>query len=189
MKSRTILAALLSAVLCTLGASQEETSTQDILDEMARQDEARIAGLPKDVQSLAGVKGVYVLLEYPTADANALDLADAPLQKDIEVKLRLAGVDVITAEENLLSEDGACLRVNISTVGGGKLIAYNVLVRFEQDVYLARSPNRFYVGAPTWRRETFGAGSLAEVAEAIQIALQNGIEDFLTDYITANARR
>lgn len=188
MRSRIVLAVVLLGAMSTLGTSQEGVSAEgDVFDEMARQEAARIARLGQDVRSLAGVKDVYVLIEYATDDAKGVGLPDDPLQGDIEVRLRLAGIKVIPAEESLLSEDGACLRVKIRTVGKDKLLVYNVSVQFEQDVYLARSPNRYYVGAATWQRGVFGAGSVSEVAEVVREAVKGAIDEFLNDYLTANA--
>ena len=53
-----------------------------------------------DVQSLKGIQGIAVLVEPLGSDVEAVGLHTSDIQTDVELKLRLAGIKVLTLGES-----------------------------------------------------------------------------------------
>ncbi len=67
-------------------------------------------------KSLRGLKGVYVLVEFLTEDAQRQGLDDSQLQTDAELRLRKANVHVATQTEMIQSDNIGTLYINVGTM-------------------------------------------------------------------------
>lgn len=105
-----------------------------------------------DRQTLKGLRRLAVVVEDLDPDLER-QVSLSTLQTDIELKLRLAGITVLSQRETLrtLGSPYLYVRVNVlqsnSTPG---LFAYSVSVALKQRAALVRDPE-ILVGAETWR--------------------------------------
>lgn len=74
-------------------------------------------------ETLRGLKGVYVLVEHLNPEAERDGLDKTTIQTDVELKLRQAGIQVLTGTEWLAEPGAPCLLVQAGTLppNGGAL--------------------------------------------------------------------
>jgi hypothetical protein len=94
-------------------------------------------------KSLRGLVGAYVIVE-PLPDEEKRDGLNAQdIRTDVELKLRLAGVKVLTEEEWYAAPGHPFLYVNVNTkLHDGNLWVFSTEVSLEQDVLLERDQTR-----------------------------------------------
>ena len=138
-------------------------------------------------QTLAGLRGVSVLVERISDAAQRDGLLADQIQTDVEVKLRQAGIPVLTSAES--STDSPYLYVNPqlfkNTVG---LYVYNLEVRLDQAVSLRRQPS-ISTTAPTWSA-TAQYGTVAPAAlGSVRDRIRDLTDQFINAYLAANPKR
>src|SRR5437899_9138582 len=101
--------------------------------------------------TLAGLRGVYVVVSDMKEDARQKGLWEAQLRTDVELKLRQAGINVLTEEEvrrtpglPYLYVTVSTLQLQASTLFG--LYAFAVNVELVQAICLGRSPTVLTLG-------------------------------------------
>ena len=146
MKSKLFLTVLLLAAITTIGISQEKAvnrlaGLKEVAEKARIAEKERIANLPNNVRSLVGIKGIYVVIGELKEAAKSAGLTKEKLKTDVELKLRLAGIKVNSAEEYLASEDTVDLSVVVSTItdDGYLNMIYNVSCKTSQRVVLVRN--------------------------------------------------
>lgn len=96
------------------------------------------SSLESEVESLKGLTGVTVLEENLSAEAEQDRLTRAAIQTDVEVKLRLAGISVLTSAQGLQTpgEPFLYVRVNAMKVSPTALnsYAYSIHVSLRQTI-------------------------------------------------------
>ena len=99
-----------------------------------------LAGDEPNQTALRGLKGVYVLVESLAPEAEQLGLNKGQLKTDVELRLRKAGVRVLTKEEWKRIPGVPYLYVNVNTFirAGSALCAYSTSVVLNEMVMLAR---------------------------------------------------
>ena len=127
--------------------------------------------------------------------------ADSPskeqIQTDIELKLRLAGIKVLTEEERYREPGYPYLYVQISTIGGMRLLleglegrpyGYSFNISLIQWVYLARD-REMYHNASTWRITPGYVWHVGEVNFMSQRDMVNELVNrFINDYLSVNPK-
>ncbi len=196
MKSKLFLIVLLLAVITTIGISQDKQS-QDTKDktvkaaaQAAKIEEERIAKLPKYIQSLAGIKGVVVLIENLNNAARSTGLTEKQVITDVELKLGLAGIKVNSMEEYHASEDRACIFVDIKTVSNNDspTIVSSICVDLTQEVRLLRSPFTTVL-AKTWEQQRLCMATKGEFPEEARKKVKASMDKFIRHYLTANPKK
>lgn len=180
---------LLSAVCFSAKHGAEKTKAASVSAEEAQ----RVMELPNSIASLYGVEGVYVLVENLHADAKALGLKKETVVTMVKLKLRLAGVRILSEQEYLSTPDGPCLYININASrafmdSASTLCAVCVSVEFCQTVDLTRWPPLPVFGAPTWRTWGVRAASPETVGE-LYTATEKSIDTFIDAYLMANPKK
>src|SRR6266550_4123844 len=100
--------------------------------------------------TLAGLKGVQVLVESIKDEVQRDGLRESQIQTDVELKLRQAGISVLTHEEWLSTVGLPFLHVNVHAFKRPtSLYAFQVDIELHQKVRLIRNPS-LTVLAPTW---------------------------------------
>ena len=134
-------------------------------------------------ESLRDLDGVKVVVEDVPHD-----LSRDRLQKDIESKLKLAGIKVLNSGEFPVGDP--YLRVRMSaTPERACLIAYHIDIEFAQVVFLRRDPTVTFNRATTWKaRERMGLVPAAKLAEAIQHDLAEQADQFIAAFDFANPK-
>lgn len=142
---------------------------------------AGIAG--KD--SLAGIQGIRVLIIGLQDDAKEDGLTEDALRVDVELRLRQAGIVVLSDEERRREPTLARLDIGINTLRSEGLYAYSISVSLAQTVRLLNG--RLILGATTWDSGSVGmvgAKNLRRVRES----LGDKIDEFINDYLAVNPK-
>jgi len=139
-----------------------------------------------DRATLTGLHGVGVIVERLDAEVERAGLTRGMLQTDAELKLRLAGIQVLTDQE-LDKEPGhplLLLTPNILLRSG----AFGCSVELLQNVQLIRAPS---VGtlAPTWSTSGVGVAPARRVLEDVRNTFKGLVDRFVNAYLAANPKK
>jgi hypothetical protein len=134
--------------------------------------------------TLKGISAVTVIVDLGSPDgAKALGLSADTIQTDVELKLRLAGIRVVTQEEALKLPGGPALEVQIDLTKDA--LAASIDVDLCQDAWLERDTIAA-VAVPTW-----GVGRVAAhpTAEQIRDAVKDHVDEFLNAWLSVNPKK
>jgi hypothetical protein len=139
-------------------------------------------------RSLKGLKGINVLVEPVKAEVEQGGLTKTSIQTDVELKLRQAGITVLTEAESLAAPGSPYLYISVGTVGSGPLSAYATHVELAQSVRLDRDPGIWLAGATTWSVAsvgTVGRDNLREIRDDIK----DNVDQFINAYLSVNPKK
>ena len=137
--------------------------------------------------SLCGLKGVRVQIDARILSSAAKEAVFdiVTIQNDVELKLRLAGIKVLTKDE-LPSEPGRPY-LHVLIVATGRIVL-EIDCELMQDVQLIRDP-RFSISAPTWAR----AETVSVDAKVFNQHARDGVKDltdqFINAYLSVNPKK
>jgi hypothetical protein len=135
--------------------------------------------------SLRGLKGIYVLVEHLNKDLIKDGLNTDTIKTDVEQKLRLAGIGILSRDDFFKELGYPYLYIDANALKlqrGGYV--YNIDVALMQAVIL----ERFFVRlqAQTWSREDLGATPrLDTIRDSIEIL----VDQFINAYLSANPKK
>jgi hypothetical protein len=139
-------------------------------------------------QTLRGISGISVVVENLKEQARQGGLHEEDIRTDVELKLRLAGVKVLTAPESTALPGSPYLYVSVTSVlSGAGVYGLYVEVSLNQRVLLAREQS-ISVTAPTWSTSyivTIGMNNLLEVRDDIKEL----VDKFLNAYLSVNPKK
>jgi len=141
-------------------------------------------------KSLRGLRGVYVLVEDLRPEVEQAGLTKAMIQTDAELKLRLAGIRVLTQDENL-KEPGMPYLYLRATVfqSSPKSWRFSVTVELTQYVQLTRNP-AIVVGAHTWSSERLnGIAPSADMPQMVRSDSKDLVDQFINAYLAVNPKK
>jgi hypothetical protein len=139
-------------------------------------------------KSLRGLSGVHVLVENLTDDAKRVGLDTDTIQTDVELKLRLAGITVLTSEESLRAPGMPDLYVNVDVMAFNGFYVYSVTVEVDQNVMLRRNYDSV-IGAATWSVTGVGGATSQSAKSGGREFLSELIDHFLNAYLDANPKK
>jgi len=149
-------------------------------------------GYAQDVEqtrnSLRGLSGVYVVSENPLEeDAIRGGLSHDTIRKEAELKLRLAGIRVLSREEWEKEPGRPYLQVWPKVLKGGVLggYIYHISLEFKQYVSLVRSSS-IQVFGTTWSAEHMG---YTPELKDIQDKVKDRIDQFINAYLSVNPKK
>ena len=127
--------------------------------------------------TLAGLKGVHVLVESIKDEVQRDGLRESQIQTDVELKLRQAGITVLTHEEWLSTTAAPYLYVNVQVFKNpAHFYAYSANVELRQRVTLVHSPSTSVL-ATTWSAQgtigTVGSQKVGSVRKTCATQLTN----------------
>ena len=139
--------------------------------------------------TLVGLTGVYVLVENIPDEAQRDGLDTTQIRTDVELKLRQAGITVLTQQEGLSTAAAPYLYVNVQVLKNpAKFYAFSADVELRQRVTLVHDPS-MSVLATTWSATgtigTVGSQKLASVREVVR----DLTDQFINAYLAANPKR
>jgi len=145
-----------------------------------------LAGDELDQRALRGLKGVSVLVEGMNPQAERLGPTKAQIQTDVELRLRKAGVRVLTKKEGDETPGMPWLYVNVNTLFLQKipLVVYNISVVLNEMVTLARGFE--HVGS-IWSTGFTGAVGVSNIG-AIRKDVGDQVDKFINDYLAVNPK-
>jgi len=139
-----------------------------------------------DKFSLRGLKGAYVLVEDLRPEIERGGLSKTQIQTDVELKLRMAGIVVLSREEFYDALGRPYLYVNVTALKDIKDrgYAYYVSVKLQQEVYLVRTPLDFTkYDAVTW--EVGNVATSPNIRE-IRADVKDQVDIFINAYLSVN---
>lgn len=140
--------------------------------------------------TLAGLKGVWVLVEVEQAhqDVKKHGLTDQQIQTDVELQLKQHDIKVLSEEQWQKTPGSPCLCVylnHIATETG--LCADSIKVSLRQDVVLLRDPQK-PSWAATWETGSVGLTGEEHFGEGVRKDLEKRIDEFINAYLAANPK-
>ena len=99
-------------------------------------------------ETLRGIPAIFVVIEGLDPDLEKDGLSKSQLQTDVELKLRLAGIKVLTWEQGRFQPGAPFLYLNIATSKKIGLYAFTIRLAFHQDAQLLRN-NHLTAGVST----------------------------------------
>ncbi len=139
--------------------------------------------------SLAGLTGVYVVVEDIEPDAERDGLAQSTLRTDVELKLRQAGMRVLSKDEWLAATGFPNLYLNVNTLKDRMgTYAFCIDLVLKQEVRLTRNPAITFRGI-TWEAAgvvgTVGPENLHRVRDHVR----DRVDKFINAYLAANPKK
>ena len=137
--------------------------------------------------SLKGLKGVYVLVEPLEAEVERDGLNQTSIQTDVELRLRQAGIKVLTEAERLAAPGTPFLYVLVNAKSGSPY-AFSINVELCQDVRLDRDPSMQISGATTWSVTavgTVGRNNLRDIRDMVK----DYVDRFINAYLSVNPKK
>jgi hypothetical protein len=144
---------------------------------------ASIAQQDFHTETLKGITTVAAAVETNSDGAKALGLTTESIQTDIELKLRMAGMHVVTMEELSKLPGMPCVCVQIAITPQAS--AAHVFVRLEQNSLLQRN-GQLALGVTTW---DVGTLLYNPNAQAIRDNVKDNIDKFLNAWLSVNPKK
>ena len=138
-------------------------------------------------QSLKGIGRLHVLIEDLTPSTRKAGFRKDHILKDTERKLRLAGIQSLTQNQNLMVKGQPYLYIALSAqqnASANNLIVYYMKVELVQNVLLERDPD-ILADASTWSIDKIGA---THRIRQVRDELNDYIDTFLEAYGSVNAK-
>jgi len=134
--------------------------------------------------SLAGIKGVGVVVEDLAQDAEQEGFTTLLVQADVEQKLRAAGITVLAEEELAKTPCIPYLYVNIFTFRETELYAYHITLELKQMVALIRKSG-VQQSAATWKISSGGTVGAMKLRE-LRAFVKDAVDRFISAWKAAN---
>ncbi len=127
------------------------------------------------------------MVESVASDAERDGLTRSQLQTDVEVRLRKAGIRVLTEGERQDMPGGPYLYVSVNTLKREDgIYVVSIFVDLRQKVFLARKPS-FSMYKATWDMSSIGAVGAARL-RTVRTGVADIVDTFISDYLAVNPR-
>jgi hypothetical protein len=146
-----------------------------------------VAAVDAGRQSLKGVKGVFITVEPLAPEIERDGLTQRLIRKSVEVRLRRAGIKVLSKVEWFEEGGHPLLYVNahVLRLAESKEYIYAINVAVKQNVYLTREPIQIPSAATWW------PGSVAGITpklSAVRDAINKQVDAFIQAYYSVNRK-
>jgi hypothetical protein len=147
------------------------------------------------VASLKGLEGVEVLVEELKSEVESFNITAIQIQSDVEAKLRMAGIKVLSKEENEKAQSSRrpylYIRINsYKPPWEREVVIFNMDLALNQQVVLPgkhKPPVKpFY--APTWYTDVVGFVSWKNIS-TIRESANNLMDKFIEAYLSVNPQK
>ena len=139
--------------------------------------------------TLRGLDGVGVLVEQLAPEVEKEGLIKNQLQIEVELKLKMAGIKVLTKEECLKTPGEPYLYVNVNVniaKTESDIYPYSIDVLLMQKVSLLRDPKQTTY-AVTW--STGGVGSIEKsILSQLRTSVEEMVDLFIKTYLSENPK-
>jgi hypothetical protein len=151
-------------------------------------------------ESLRGLCELCVVVEELGPDIKSTGVDSVAIQTDVEVKLRLASMNVVTCEKAMKSPGGPHLVANVTSVLQKGVYAVAVELGFEQSVLVEhlelrqtalveRDPNVSRIVVTTWDVGSVLISPREDVSGRVRDSIRDKVDQFINDYLAANPRK
>jgi putative peptidoglycan binding protein len=137
--------------------------------------------------TLRGLSGVAVIVESMDPEAERDGLMKSQVQTEVELRLRQAGIRVLSREDRLTTPGKPFLYINIhaSKRSDINLYAYYVTVELNQSAWLDRDPAIDVPAATTW--SISGGGSVGgQRLRSVREDVLDYVDRFINAYLAEN---
>jgi hypothetical protein len=133
--------------------------------------------------TLAGIKemAVVVDVEGSSDDVAASDLTKEMLQTDVGLRLRKAGLKVVTNSEYHLF-----INVHVIRAKTAPIASYSVRFEFEQSIEIPRLSKAAF--ATTWSIALLGLTRTSDIRAAVRDDVADGTDRFMNAYLSVNPK-
>jgi hypothetical protein len=153
----------------------------------------RIEVIPSGKDTLNGIKVIGVIVEDLKPDIISIDLDKYTIQKDVVLKLRMAGIDVLPEEEFLQTFRTPYLSVDLNPQIDNNFIIYIISINFKQKMFWGTNPNTLVASVTTWQHilvRTVDVHKEQSIKkQMIKDTISDGVDIFLKDYLAVNSKR
>jgi len=138
--------------------------------------------------SLKGLKSVYVIVDNLKSDIEKDGLSTSAIQTDVEQKLHMAGIKVLTEEEWTKEPGGPYLYIGVSSYKRDTgLYAFHIEVELSQDVILYRKQD-VLCPAITWACVGLTGTVGAKKVNGLREKVKGRVDLFIKDYFEMNPK-
>jgi ABC-type maltose transport system permease subunit len=139
--------------------------------------------LKPDRESLKNLKGVYVNVQDVMRALEQEGLSKDQIRTDIELKLRAAGIKVLTHKEHHNEKGAPFLHVYLNTISTKQgAFIYSIFFGMLEEVSLVR--NNIIIDAITWSMSGMGYGYI----EGIRAQINKRVDEFINAYLSVNPK-
>jgi hypothetical protein len=135
--------------------------------------------------TLRDLEGVQVVVEGLGPDVERAGLTKQQLQTDVELRLRQAGIRVLTKEERVPGRPWLYVNVNVS-VGASGLTAYNIHIGLMQNTHL--EVNDSFAIVTTWDYDYLASAWVANMPTQVRTNLRDAVDTFINAYLSVHPR-
>ena len=136
--------------------------------------------------SLRGLSGVYVLIEHLEPTVERGGLTEEQIQTDVELRLRHAGIVVLTKEEMLKTPGKPSLYVRVTVfLHSSGLAAYSIHVELDQMAHLETDDS--FTSASTWSTGNVGTVGVANL-RTLRDPVRDTVDKFINAYLSVHPR-
>lgn len=137
--------------------------------------------------SLKGLAAVYLLVEPLSSEAHDAGLSTSQLRTDIELRLRSAGITVLTVEQGSVAPGNPHLNLSVVYLRSkAGFSMFSTRLALIQNVLPSRNPSQLLL-ASTWSvsasRYTKGNG-----VSVIRTTVHDSVDRFCNDYLAVNQK-
>jgi hypothetical protein len=138
--------------------------------------------------SLRGVEGVYVKVEGLTPEMEKDGLGETLIRRDVESKLRTAGIRTLSKEtwSDMTGSPHLYVNINCLKLGETNEYIYSIRIAFRQNAYPEREPI-LILGATTW--SVGGVIGITQRIDKIRASLKGRVDKFIEAYLSVNPKR
>jgi hypothetical protein len=139
---------------------------------------------PEEIDILKGVDGIRVEVKRLKPEIERDGLFRSTLQTDLELKLKMAGIRVVSEDDAANKPSGPCLYLNLDALKCSLGYVYRIQLVLREMVTLTRKPVKAF--ATTYRTTEYFAIStnLSELREDAREV----VDDFIKAWMEANAK-
>jgi len=149
---------------------------------------SRGTDLESDRLTLKGLSGIYVVVDL-SSDAVDAGLTDDSMRADVELKLRLAGIRVMTSQESMQAPGQPFLSVVLNTQTRDKAFYYfSITLDLNQRIMLVRDPRMEGTGV-TWSRSWISSVGRNNFAEGVRSQVKDATDSFINAWLAVNPKR
>ena len=134
--------------------------------------------------SLKGISGVRVLVEGFNESAKSAGFDARTFQTDMELKLRLAGIKVLTKKEWLAAPGSPYLNLNLKPLSPKErepIFPFAIDLVLRQDISLVRDPINAVISGATWSIDGIGYGSIPYIRDSVKHYMDRFINAWLSE--------
>lgn len=142
-----------------------------------------VQGQDPHAQNLKGITAVAVVVEDLPDGAKVLGLTKDTIRTDVELKLRLAGMRVVTQGEGIVLPGSPSVYVQVTVTNPA--LAANIDLELNQDVLLQRN-GQLAPFAVTWRTNSVLANP---TLQSIRNDIKDCVDQFLNDWLSVNPKK